>query len=32
MVVEGVLKLVVMNEIKYLTYMDDHNPGFVLHP
>ncbi len=32
MVVEGYMKLSVINHIKYLKYIHDHNPGFTLHP
>ena len=32
MVIEGMKKLVVLNEIQYLIHMNTYNPGFVLHP
>lgn len=32
MVVEGYMKISIMNQIKYLKYIHDNNPGFTLHP
>ena len=32
MLLEGSMKISVLNHIRYMQYMDDHNPGYVLHP